>query len=94
MNIKKGDWVAQVDEKQPHFGKVVDVFEDKWGACLNIAMYDLKGNRVGRWSSPEGGPTSFEPACPAERYGKIEEPQFPIERLGLYGNWDQCLKFI
>lgn len=94
MNFRKGDWVAQKEVARPNFGKVVDIFEDSHGVCLNVCMYDLKGNKVGRHSEALGGPTSFEPAVPAGSYAKIEEPQFPIERLGLYGNWDSCLKFV
>lgn len=92
--FKRGDWVAQRDSGRPTFGQVVDIFfaddgEPAW--CVNIAMHDLKGNKVGRWSDQLGGPKTFEPACPASGYRKIKKPMFPIERVGLYGNYDHLL---
>lgn len=91
-SFKRGDWAAQNDVRTPAFGRVVDVFniDDEW--CLNIVLYDLKGNRVGRRSPAMGGPTTFEPACPATNYRKIKRPNFPIEHVGLYGNYDHLLE--
>lgn|SRR5574337_473951 len=89
-----GGWVAQRGVKQPVFGIVKAIYECQGDLLLDIVVYDLKGNRVGRKSPPEGGPTSYEPACPAKNYASIKKPEFPIERVGLYGDWDQCLQWL
>lgn len=90
--FKRGDWAAQVGVRTPAFGRVIDVFDMDGDWFINIVLHDLKGNRVGRSSPPMGGPTTFEPACPAKNYRKIKRPAFPIDRLGLYGNYDHLLE--
>lgn len=90
----KGQWVARRDESQPLFGIVRDVYTCDGDLLIDIIVYDLKGNKVGRKSPALDGPTGFEPACPAKNYRAIVKPSFPIERVGLYGNYDQCLQWL
>jgi hypothetical protein len=73
---------------------VKDVFADEHGTCLNIILYAWNGERIGRRSPPEGGPTAFEPACPADQYGRIKAPAFPLKRNSLNGDYSQELKFL
>lgn len=93
-HFKRGDWAAQAGVRQPDFGRVVDVFIDSDGECINVKLYDLKGNVIGRKSPAMGGPATFEPACPATQWRKIQRPEFPIERVGLYGDYDYLLKSV
>ena len=93
--FKKGDWVAEKDgDRRPHFGQVVGAQRDQWGYTLNIAMYTWNGERAGRLSPPEGGPTSYEPCCPAEKYARIEKPEFPLDRDKTTHAYGHCLKFL
>lgn len=94
--IVKGDWVARNDGTyRPTFGIVKKVWRDKFGTALDIIIYDWQGNRVGRGreSPPEGGPTTYEPACPAKYFSKINEPKFPLE-LDITQNYAGSLKFV
>lgn len=81
--IKKGSWVCREDNRE--LGRVSEVFADEDGTYLNIVLYTPKGERIGRSSPAEGGPTSFEPACPAEDWVLIESPRFPLS-VDLYGH--------
>jgi hypothetical protein len=76
--FNQGDWVAGVDTERPTIGMVKDCGLDAIGWYIDIVVYRHDGQKIGRDSPPEGGPTSFEPACPAERYRKIQKPQFPL----------------
>lgn len=92
----KGDWVAQVELEQPHFGRVKEIFsmDNEW--LVNIDMWTWDGENPHRLSRPEGGPTSFEPACPAKSYAKIEKPELPLDRhhFTLMGGYAHLLKFV
>lgn len=88
--IKQGDWVVQAGVYRPLFGTVRTVWPD---GTIDIVAYGPTGTRFGRLSPPEGGPTNFEPCCPAKNYRVIHEPAFPL-KLDLRGDWSGSLKFV
>ncbi len=92
----KGDWVAQTDTEQPHFGVVKDMFSQGNEWFVNIDMWQPDGSNPGRLSPPEGGPTRYEPACSAKFYGKIEKPELPLDskRFTLRRGYNHLLKFL
>lgn len=92
----KGDWIAQTEVEQPRFGVVKDMFSQANEWLVNIDMWTPQGDNPGRISPPEGGPTSFEPACPAKNYAHIEKPNLPLDknRFNLYGGYRHLLKFL
>ncbi len=93
--FSKGHWVAQLEVEQPHFGVVKDMFslDNEW--FVNISMWTYDGKNPGRLSPPEGGPTKYEPACPAKNYQRIEAPHLPLDerRFTLNGGYSHLLKF-
>lgn len=70
--MKRGDWVSNKQE----IGIVSYVYEED--DLIDVVIYDRKGNRLGRTSPPEGGPTKFEPCCSTKYWKVIETPQFPL----------------
>lgn len=75
--LSKGDWVVDTDDDfTPLFGKVKEVWSD---GSIDVVVYTPHGERVGRRSPPEGGPTSYEPCLTASRFALIEEPAFPLK---------------
>jgi len=93
VKFEKGKWVAEKDTRRPLLGIIKDVWSDEHGVSLDIIVHTWNGERVGRVSPPEGGPTTFEPCCHANHYALIEKPQFPlkVDRGGAYAHE---LKFI
>ncbi len=74
-----GDWVGDyTDDISPIFGKVKDLMEEPDGWFINLIVYAPHGERIGRRSPVCGGPASFEPFVPADRFKRIEKPVFPI----------------
>lgn len=89
--FKKGDWIAEIDTSQPLLGVVKDCYLiDNNQYCVDIIVFDWNGRKIGRRSPAEGGPTNFEPACPAEYFKQIKKPDFPLKR-GLCGEYDHSL---
>lgn len=86
---KKGDWVAEPNVRRPHFGIIKETWDD---GSIDIIMFTHNGERVGRLSPPEGGPTAYEPCCPGASYAKIEKPEFPLKLE--FGCWRKALKFL
>lgn len=74
--MKRGDWVAEPDVYRPTFGVVREVYDD---GTFNLVVYSFKGEKLGRVSPPEGGPTAFEPCCPQAHYRRIKQPEFPMK---------------
>lgn len=78
--MNKGDWVASAEGFAFEVGRIIDAFDDDGARYLNICLYSpTSGERIGRSSPPEGGPTTYEPACPATNWRRIRKPAFPIE---------------
>lgn len=80
--VQKGAWVCREDNRA--LGQVRDAYSDEEGAYLDIVLYSPSGERIGRESPAMGGPTSFEPACPARYWICVEAPRFPVA-TDLYG---------
>jgi hypothetical protein len=80
--FRKGQWVARLNERQPLFGTIRDVYlcdmDLVW--VMDVVVYSPQGDRVGRASPPEGGPTTYEPALPCSQFQRIQTPNFPIKR--------------
>jgi hypothetical protein len=95
-NFNKGDWVAQHEGDRPHFGQARELFRDGDDWLVNIDMWTADGDNPHRLSPDMGGPTTFEPACPAARYRKIERPVLPLDerKRTLYGGYAHLLKFV
>lgn len=76
--MKKGNWVFDGCQS---FGRIVNKpYEFSGVLHIDVALYNRDGERIGRESPACGGPTSFEPACTAEGWVVIEEPDFPISK--------------
>lgn len=73
--VKPSDWVSDDGER---IGRVKNVYGSEGDLLLDIVMYDHRGNKLGRISPACGGPRTFEPACPAENWRRVNEPQFPM----------------
>ena len=86
----RGEWVAQIQLAQPTIGMVKDVYalDGEW--LVDVVVWSWNGKKLGRVSPPEGGPKTYEPACPAKNYCRIEKPKFPLRR-GLSGEYDRAL---
>lgn len=91
--FKNGDWVAELEVSQPTLGIVRDSYELDNEALIDITVFEWDGTKIGRKSPSEGGPTTFEPACLARMYGKIEKPKFPLKR-GLCGEYNFDLRWV
>ena len=79
---KPGDWVARAGHND--LAKVKSVYDVAGEILLDLWIYDHSGVRIGRRSPACGGPRTFEPACPAEGWGRITEPEFPIRLQWIY----------
>lgn len=83
LPVVKGDWVES-REYHPRVGKVVDSYwttgPDGVPACMvDIAVFALSGNRVGRESPAEGGPKTYEPWLAYSDWFRIAKPVFPLK---------------
>lgn len=75
--FNNGDWVGDfTDNHSPIFGIVKEVFLEPDGWFINLVVYAVHGERIGRRSPACGGPTNFEPFIPADRFQKIKKPEF------------------
>jgi len=89
-DIRQGSWVARFDNANyPPIGKVKRMYQFGDEGLLDVVMFDSYGQRLGRVSPAMGGPTSFEPACPAELWEPIEKPAF--EEMASRTNYGRCL---
>lgn len=77
LPFKPGDWAFNPSGEQ--IAKVKAVYWDSNLVMFDLVMFSFQGDKLGRVSPSEGGPRSFEPACPAEGWERIAEPFFPIE---------------
>ncbi|WP_296540149.1 hypothetical protein [Rhizorhabdus sp.] len=76
--FKPGDWVAEPGTER--VAKVKSVYEGAPGeVLLDLVIFSDKGDKLGRTSPICGGPRTFEPACSAQWWERIEEPRFPIQ---------------
>lgn len=81
-DISTDTWVACYPDdrcERPQIGRVKDAYNDAFGnrgLLLDIVIYSHTGQRIGRESPALGGPRGFEPACSAEFWEPIEEPDF------------------
>src|SRR5688500_13558015 len=71
------DWAAMGER----VAQVKAVYEDPGAAgkvLLDLVIFSSSGERVGRESPAMGGPRTWEPACAAEGWERIAEPDFPL----------------
>lgn len=73
--FKPGDWVSNDADR---VAQVKSVYGEGDEVLLDLVLYDWKGDKVGRESPACGGPRTFEPACSAEGWERVAEPDFPI----------------
>lgn len=83
LPVVRGDWVES-REYTPRVGKVVDSYwstkADGTQVCMvDIAVYALSGNRIGRESPAEGGPRTYEPWLTYADWVRIAKPAFPLK---------------
>lgn len=87
LPVGPGDWIESTDYEP----KIARVRRAYWGTdwqgverChMDIALYGLVGDKVGRTSPPEGGPKSYEPYISYEGWRRIRKPDFPLKLLWL-----------
>ena len=72
--VKPGDWISNDSGR---VAKVKAVYGSTGELCIDLWLYDRKGERTGRESPACGGPRSFEPACSWDGWFRIDEPTFP-----------------
>jgi hypothetical protein len=73
----KDAWVADfVDPERPRIARVQEAYESFGEVVLDLVLYRRDGTKLGRVSPACGGPRGFEPACPADAWEPIEEPDF------------------
>ena len=92
--LKVNGWVATAvkpelrdSDTTVRVARIRDVYRDPcpldgkpaaW--LLDLVLYAKDGKRIGRETPAMGGPTRFEPSCPADFWAPIEKPDF--ETLG------------
>lgn len=77
LPFKPGDWVVDLSERVA-LVKGVSRFQDE--VLLDLYMYSLRGERIGRTSPACGGPRTYEPCCSAEGWERLDgEPDWPIK---------------
>lgn len=67
-----------MSDNADRIARVRDVYEMDGAVLLDLVMFDRSGEKLGRVSPAEGGPRSFEPACDAEGWERVRQPQFPL----------------
>lgn len=83
VKLQRGMWVANVLDEDGRFsclGTVKAIY-----GYVDVVCYNHKGEKVGRVSPPEGGPTTFEPALNVDGLTVIEQPSFPLKPRGMFG---------
>ncbi|UTC29718.1 hypothetical protein BAJUN_00880 [Bajunvirus bajun] len=81
LPIAQGDWVAENRDGlgQLRVGRVKYAWFDKGEILMNVVLFSMDGDKVGRDSPAMGGPRTFEPCVPFdERWTRIEPPDFPL----------------
>jgi len=76
--VKPGDWLASNGD-DTRVAHVKDVFADRSGIAVNLVLYDVNGERIGRQSPICGGPRTYEPACDFAYWHRINAPHFPLQ---------------
>ncbi len=83
LPVVRGDWVESCDTTYPRIARVVEAFWDVRGAerkCMvNLSIYSVEGERIGRVSPAMGGPSRFEPWIDYAGWIRIEKPRFPMQ---------------
>lgn len=78
----KGTWVADLGDSEsasrdPRVARVLEAFRDTDGlAFLDLSMYSVTGESLGRTTLPMRGRTGFESCCNADWWVPIEKPKF------------------
>ena len=86
LPVVKGDWIES-REYNPRVGRVVDSYwkSDADGGdplCMvDVAIYAISGNKVGRESPAMGGPRTYEPWLSYSEWFRIAKPAFPLKLL-------------
>lgn len=81
LPIAQGDWVAENRDGlgQIRVGRVRYAWFDGDEVLMNLVIFSMDGDKIGRDSPHMGGPRSFEPCIPFDdRWVRIEAPDFPI----------------
>lgn len=79
LPFKPGDWVSDGSDRVATVRRVYWGYPDENEVLLDLIMYDWEGDRLGRVSPSMGGPRSFEPACSADGWRRVNKPTFPME---------------
>lgn len=77
LPFKPGDWVHD----NTRVAKVKDVYacSSNGEVLLDLYIYNLDGDRLGRTSPALGGPKTYEPCCSAKNWIRIPRPSFPLK---------------
>jgi hypothetical protein len=77
--VLPGDWVAN-RLNAGCVAKVQDVvFDRRDGFLVDLILFTVEGDRIGRTNSPtKGNQRYFEPCCPYTDWQRISDPQFPM----------------
>jgi hypothetical protein len=80
LPCRPGDWVQ--DKSNARIAQVRSVYRDSSDGevLVDLWLYDHDGNKLGRVSPSEGGPRTYEPACPYKYWGRVKKPTFPVHR--------------
>ncbi len=86
-------WVVRVQDvgERPTIGRVWHAYDKGGEPVLDIVLYANDGRRVGGATpDPSGVARPFEPACRADEWEPIEQPDFDF--LGGVSSWGSFLK--
>lgn len=80
LPCRPGDWLQ--DKLKARIAQVRSVYRDSSDGevLVDLWLYDHDGNKLGRVSPHEGGPRTYEPACPYQYWGRVKKPTFPVHR--------------
>lgn len=78
LPCRPGDWVQ--DKAGRWIAKVRAVYRDHsdGDVLVDLWLYGSDGVKIGRDSPAQGGPRSYEPACPYEYWSRVKKPNFPV----------------
>jgi hypothetical protein len=72
--MKRRDWL--LSRSSNRFGQAKDVYD----GLVDVVLYSLSGDRIGRESPAFDGPKGFEPACEQSDWVLLaERPRFPVQ---------------
>jgi hypothetical protein len=92
-DLAAGVWVVRMHDasERPTFGRILHAYDMDGTAVLDIVLYANDGRRVGGATPESGGEARpCEPACRADRWEPIDQPDFDF--LGGVSSWGSFLK--